>query len=130
MVHYHAVVWLDHREARVFDFTADDVRTLKVTPAHPSRHLHHKSGVLGSGHAPEDQAYYRDVAEALSGAGEILVVGPGKAKLAFIKHVHAHARALEPKIVGVETVDHPTDAQLVAHARAYFKAADHMRPQR
>jgi hypothetical protein len=27
---------------------------------------------------------------------------------------------LEAKIVGVETVDHPTDRQLVAHARHYF----------
>jgi hypothetical protein len=34
---------------------------------------------------------------------------------------------LEPKIVGVETVDHPTDGQLVAHARRYFHAADRMR---
>jgi hypothetical protein len=25
-------------------------------------------------------------------------------------------------VVGVETVDHPSDAQLVAHARTYFKA--------
>ena len=34
------------------------------------------------------------------------------------------------KIVGVETVDHPSDAQLVAYARQYFKAEDRMLPQR
>jgi hypothetical protein len=32
-------------------------------------------------------------------------------------------------IIGVETVDHPTDAQLVAYARQYFKGADRMRTQ-
>jgi hypothetical protein len=33
-------------------------------------------------------------------------------------------------IVGVETVDHPSDGQLVAHARHYFKAEDRMLPQK
>jgi hypothetical protein len=33
-------------------------------------------------------------------------------------------------IVGVETVDHPSDAQLVAYARHYFKAEDRMLPQK
>jgi hypothetical protein len=33
-------------------------------------------------------------------------------------------------IVGIETVDHPSDAQLVAHARHYFKAEDLMLPQK
>jgi hypothetical protein len=32
-------------------------------------------------------------------------------------------------IVGVETVDHPSDAQLVAYATKYFKATDRMHPQ-
>jgi hypothetical protein len=33
-------------------------------------------------------------------------------------------------IIGVETVDHPSDAQLVANARKYFKATDRMQPQK
>jgi hypothetical protein len=33
-------------------------------------------------------------------------------------------------IVGVETVDHASDAQLVAYARHYFKAEDRMLPQK
>jgi len=32
-------------------------------------------------------------------------------------------------IVGVETVDHPSDAQLVAYAGKYLKATDRMQPQ-
>ncbi len=30
------------------------------------------------------------------------------------------------RILGVETVDHPTDGQVVAHARSYFAARDNM----
>jgi hypothetical protein len=33
-------------------------------------------------------------------------------------------------IVGAETVDHPRDGELVAHARRYFKAEDRMLPQK
>jgi hypothetical protein len=38
--------------------------------------------------------------------------------------VHEHDRALEPRVVGVETVDHPTDRQLVAYAKKYFARSD------
>lgn len=31
------------------------------------------------------------------------------------------------KVIGVETVDHPTDGQVLAYARRYFRAADQMR---
>jgi len=30
-------------------------------------------------------------------------------------------RALAGKVVGVETSDHPTDAQIVAHVRSHFR---------
>jgi hypothetical protein len=31
-----------------------------------------------------------------------------------------HDGGLDKKILGLETVDHPTDRQIVAYARAYF----------
>ena len=54
--HFHAVIWIDHREARVFHFGPEDVETLVLRPDHPSRNIHHKSNTIGSGHdvlAPE-----------------------------------------------------------------------------
>ncbi len=135
MSHYHAVVWLDHREARVIHFNPDEIdeAIVKSEGRHKvvtsKMHLHHRAGSMEGYRAPEDQEYYHAVVEALGEAREWLVVGPGQAKLAFVKHVHAHDHALVGRIVGVETVDHPTAGQLVARARAYFRAADRMRPQ-
>jgi hypothetical protein len=43
---------------------------------------------------------------------------------------HHHDPKLMNVIVGVETVDHPSDAQLVAYARKYLKATDRMQPQK
>jgi stalled ribosome rescue protein Dom34 len=129
MSHYHAVVWLDHSEAHVMHISPDDVEKSVLRPAKPHAHLHSKSGAVGSGRQSEDKAYYHAIVEALSGAQEILVVGPAQAKLQLIKHIHAHDHAMEEKVVGVETVDHPTDAQLVAYARKYFVAKDRMLSQ-
>jgi hypothetical protein len=55
-------------------------------------------------------------------------VGPSTAKLDLIRYVHQHEHALEPRVVGVETVDHPTDGQLIAYAKRYFERTDAMRP--
>ena len=110
-------------------FNPQDVEKQIILPADPHKQLHIKSGKSGSGNVPEDQAYYHDIARALDGASEILVVGPANAKLQFIKHIHAHDHTLFDKIIGVETVDHPTDGQVVAYARKYFVAKDQMRFQ-
>lgn len=129
MSHSHAIVWIDHAEAHVININPDDVESSIVKPSNPHKHLHHKSGAVGSGHAPEDQHYYHEVVDALRGTQEVLIVGPSSAKLNLIKHIHAHDHELVASIIGVETVDHPTDAQLVAYARKYFEAADRMLPQ-
>ena len=58
MMHYHAVVWIDHHEAHVQSFTHDETERTFI----------------------------------------------------------------------VETMDHPTDGQLLEHARRFFRAADRMLP--
>ena len=128
MSHTHAIVWIDHVEAHILSINPDDVETSVIKPAHAPQHLHSKRGSAGSGHAPEDQHYYHEVVEALRGIKEILIVGPANAKLNLIKHIHHHDHGLVANIIGVETVDHPSDAQLLAYARKYFKAADEMLP--
>ena len=129
MSHYHCVVWIDHGEAHVIEFNPDDAETSIVHPTSKHEHLHHKHGVVGSGKAPEDHAYYQSVADAIKDAGEILIVGPSTAKLEFFKHLQTHAPALAARVVSVETVDHPTDGQLLKFARHHFIADDRMRSQ-
>jgi stalled ribosome rescue protein Dom34 len=126
--HYHAVVWIDHREARVFHFNAEDVERLVLHPDHPTRHIHHKANSIGSGHASADHDYLHAVAESVADAGAVLITGPANAKTELVEHIRVHDPQLTKLIVGVETVDHPSDPQLVAHAKKYFMAADRMRP--
>ena len=118
---YHAAVWIDHREARIFHFDRNSVERSVIHPNMPARHIHHKANTIGSGHAAEDHEFLQSVARAIADAHSILIAGPANAKTEFAKHIQAHDPALAKKIVGVETVDHPSDNALVAHARAYFK---------
>src|SRR5579871_495764 len=104
--HFHAVIWIDHHEARVFHFGREEVARLVLHPDHPTRHIHHKANSIGSGHAAEDHAFLQAVAQSVADAGEVLITGPANAKLELIKHIHQHDPALVPKIVGIETVDH------------------------
>jgi hypothetical protein len=128
--HFHAVVWIDHHEARVFHFNADDAERAVVHPQQPTRHIHHKAHSIGSGHSPEDQHFFHAVVQAIDTAGAVLIGGPANAKHELLKHIQRHAPQLLPRISAVETLDHPTDGELLAHARQYFRAADRMAPQR
>ena len=91
--------------------------------------VHHKAGVIGGGKADGAAPYFKEVAAGVADAHEILVLGPASAKLEFLSYLHKHAPAVEAKVIGVETADHPTDAQILAYARTRFHAADRMMPQ-
>lgn len=127
--HFHAVVWIDHREARVFHFDRDSAEKRVIHPDNPTRHIHHKAQSIGSGHAPEDQHFLHAVVEAIKDAGAVLIAGPGNAKTELMKHIRHHDPRLEGIVAGVESADHPSDGALLDHARRYFKW-DHQSPPR
>ncbi len=74
--HHHAVIWIDHHEARVFHFNAQDVETLVLHPHNPTSHIHHKANTIGSGRASEDHDYLHAIATSIAHAGAVLVDGP------------------------------------------------------
>lgn len=51
-------------------------------------------------------------------------------KTELVKHIHHHDPKLMSAIVAVETVDHPSDAQIVTYARKYLDVEDRMQPQK
>ena len=119
--HYHAAVWIDHRQARVFHFNTDEWESEVVHSPH------------GKGHHPShdtrgEQAFLEQVTHAVAEAGAILVLGPSGEKTELVKHIEKTHPQLSGRIEAVEAADHPTDAEIVAHARRVLKSADRMRP--
>jgi hypothetical protein len=58
---------------------------------------------------------------------EILIIGPGSAKNELSRHAASHDPAVAKKIVAVETVDHPTDPQIIDYAKKYFNRFDRLK---
>jgi stalled ribosome rescue protein Dom34 len=118
----NAVVWLDHIKAHVihFDKDASELESLKTHSTHPHPHVKH-----GDSHASDDDntRFFSDIAEALKDAGQILIVGPGGEKTAFAKYLTTTAPQVADKVKATETVDHPSDGQLLTYARRHFVSA-------
>ena len=128
--HYHALVWIDHREAKVFHFSATEAEQEVVRSLHPHQHLHHKANSGDSGHVPVDKEFLKRVTVAISAAGAVLITGPGGAKTELASYIKEEKPEIAKHIAGVEALDHPTDGALLALGRKFFKADDRMHAQR
>ena len=127
MSYQHAVVWVDHQHAIVIDFTVDEKHIAAVESERGQRKLHRISGVPGSGKASVDHQFFDDVAAAVGNAAEILIVGHGGAKTELHKDLQSRHPAVAKCVVAVENADHPTQGELLAFARKYFKRVDALR---
>jgi stalled ribosome rescue protein Dom34 len=127
--HYHAIVWIDYREAKVFHFNATEIDRMILHPHNPTRHIHNKANAMGSDDALLDHEFFEQVTEAIADAQAILITGPASAKSELAAHVARRHPDIARCVVGVETIEHPSDGALIAVARLYFKTEDRSRPQ-
>lgn len=114
---FHAVVWLDHQQAHVVMFDREHVEAQRI---HSRSHHKHQ------GKAGDTAAFYAEVAQALAGAREVLLTGPGLARNEFRNWGAEHAKSMAAAVVDSIASDHPSDAQLGAMAKQYFKKFDAM----
>ena len=114
------ILWIDHREARIFGIEPGTLDNATIRAPGHHVHRHPAGGTAEHNHPGDERAFFQEVAHALEGAEQILIVGPSTAKVQFFRYLHQHAPKLEPKVVSIETVDHPTDGQLVAYAKRHF----------
>jgi len=115
----HAVVRTDHQQAQVlrFDETQVQAQTVHLQAYTTAQH---KSGVRS------EHEFFGAVCDALDGIAQVLVTGTHTALADFRHYVDKHRPHLAAHLVGYEVVDHPTDPQLVALARAFFQRQDRL----
>jgi stalled ribosome rescue protein Dom34 len=119
MTLFHAVVWIDHNSAQVLQFDAEHVQAQKVK-SHNHYTRQHGSTVRS------EHEFFGHVCDAIADVPEVLITG-AHTSLADLRHyVAKHRPQVAPRIVGYETVDHPSENQLVAFARKYFLKYDRM----
>jgi hypothetical protein len=130
-------IWIDHRKAVIVSTSADLVtaRTLESMVGPHSRY----SGRAGSPtpEGPQDAGgekkyeerygqlldrYYDEVISQLGQPKALLILGPGEAKLQLKERLR-RSKALSGCIVGIETTDKLTDAQIVAKVKEHYRIA-------
>lgn len=116
---FHAIVWLDHHEAKILQFDAEHVQAERIK-AHSHHTKQHGSAVRS------EHEFFGEVCDALNGIEEILVVGSSTAQSDFKHYADKHRPQSAKHIVAYETVDRPTEPQLVAYARKFFLKYDRM----
>jgi hypothetical protein len=119
--HFHAIVWIDHSQAKVFHIGLSGEDEVTLHPLLPTRHLHHKANSIGSGHAGFDKEFFAQVMNAVNDAGEILIIGPASAKTELAKYLREQHSTIGERIVAVEAADHPTDPEIIAYAKKHFR---------
>ena len=122
----HAVIWINHKEARIFHVHPDAIDDTTVLAPQHAIHRHPKGRGEASEHPEDAKRFFHEVAQSLDGTDTILIVGPATAKLAFFRYIREHDRTLERRVVGIETMDRPTDGEMVAYLKRYFTARDQM----
>jgi stalled ribosome rescue protein Dom34 len=128
MAHYHAAIWIDHTQAKVYSLNREAADEWRIQPHDKHVHVHHKAGKGDAGHATTDEHFLHSIADAVKDAGEILIAGPGTAKTEFKHHLDRHDPQVAKKVVGVEAMDHPTDGEFLKLARKFFAHSDMLRP--
>jgi len=119
---HHAVVWIDHTEAKVFRFSGDEETEVDLHSHVSVQRLHHRSaGSEADGSGPENTEFYDRIVGALDHIGRIVITGPGTAKDAlntFLVHYRPNVAA---RVLAVETTADPGAHVVLALARRFFK---------
>ena len=112
------VIWVDRENAKLFQFSNEKMERKNLTAHHTDHHTHQTTGL---DHQNQEKAFFTQLATHLVDASRILILGPGVSKHHFQTYLMEHLPALSKKVVGCESVDHPTDAQIAALARKFFQ---------
>lgn len=110
------VVWLDLEKAKIFHLSEDRMEREELHEKHTDHHTHRRTR-----EEREPMAMYDEIAQRMTSASRVLILGPGLAKVHFLARLKERYPAVAKKVVGCETSDHPTDGQIASYATKYFQ---------
>ncbi len=115
-----AVLWLDHKVAKLFSVDGTIVRRVLATADGEEERRPNKPTASGRRDDHVHERFFASLRPALREVGRVLLCGPGTAKTELVRYLEKHEPALKARIAAVEPMDHPSDPQLLAHAKAFF----------
>lgn len=112
-----SIVWIDRENAKLFHLSQEKMEREHLHATHSEHHSHRRDELDKT---RESHEFFADTAKMLKDSSQILIVGPGVAKHHFYNYLAEQQPEIAKKIAGIETVDHPTDAQIAALTRTFF----------
>ena len=125
--HNHAVVWIDHRTAKIFYLGLDSADERKIDAKLENEHLHHKANTVGSGKTHDDPTFFPRIGEALEHCEAVLLVGPGNEKTLLLKHLQESGGSHKGRDLHAQPADHPSDREIIALGRRHFHLGEPVR---
>ena len=126
-VHNHAIVWIDHRTAKIFYLGLESADERKIDAKLESGHLHHKANTVGSGKAHDDPTFFPRIDDALEHCQAVLIVGPGNEQTLLHKHLKEGSRAHKGRELHVQPAAHPSDREITALGPRSFHPGEAVR---
>ena len=115
----HALVWLDHHHAKVIPIGDATQATQQLHDEKHDTRQHHSA-------VQTQHEFFGAVCDALGKFDQVVVASSSQSQTDFRHYVTKHRGTLLPVLVAWETVNHPTDGELVALATKLFHAHDRM----
>jgi hypothetical protein len=130
-----AGLWLDHRQAVIVSIT-DEGETIKRVASGIERKVRLSGGsrTAKTPYGPQQvsvdgkqqeriqrqlRRYYQEIIRSIRDATQILMLGPGEAKIELKKEMEK-SKELAAKKIALETADKMTDKQVAAKVRQFF----------
>lgn len=120
--YHHAIVWLDHSEAKVYRFGGDQDTEVDIHSHTSLQRLHHTgTGWQAGGNQPQDAEFFKRIVGALDHLGGTVITGPGNAKFALKAFIDNYRPSAATRVFAVETQDQPDADALLAVGREFLK---------
>jgi len=111
------IVWIDSEHAKLFKISPEGVEKQELKSHAPNSSSHQNNFK-----AEHEKKFFHQVASTIGKVEELLIFGAGTAKTHFKHHLETHHHAdLAKHVVGLETLDHVTDNQILEAGRKFFK---------
>lgn len=122
---HHAVLLIDHLKAELLQFDSDQMQVQKIK-SHSQHRLRTHHTRQPNSDVRTSHEFFGEVCDALTGVAEVLVAGGHTSQTDFRHYVEKHRPQLAKQITGWETVNHPSEGQLVALAKKHFNKVNKM----
>lgn len=126
-------LWIDHKQAYLIWYKEGRVEVIQ-SEIEPPEHFSGGTQLGGKLNQKGDvelhhndryrlklTKFYKQVVAALKDAGSVFVMGPGEAKVEFEKVLKGQ-KAMQKRLLKVETADKMTKNQMIAHVREFYKS--------